>query len=69
MHEYDIALKNILTRREGSVLMRLTGLEVARWHNTALPEVRSQRADLLGETLDKRLIHVERQSTGARNFF
>jgi len=51
MHEYDIALKSILTRRTGTLLTRLTGLEVARWHNTEFPEVRSRRADLLGETL------------------
>jgi len=63
VHEYDIALKSILTRRSGSVLSRLTGLTVSRWHNSELPEVRSQRADLLGETPERRLIHVELQST------
>ena len=63
MHEYDIALKNILTRREGTVLTRLTGLEVAHWHNSELPEVRSLRADLLGETRDQTLVHVELQNT------
>ena len=63
MHEYDIALKSILTRREGTILARLTGIEVAVWHNNELPEVRSQHADLLGETLDKTLVHVELQST------
>jgi predicted transposase YdaD len=63
MHEYDIALKSILTRPAGSALARLTGVEVARWHNTELPEVRSRRADLLGETQQGRLLHVELQST------
>jgi len=63
VYEYDAALKSILTRRSGSVLTRLTGLEVARWHNSELPEVRSRRADLLGETLAGRLVHVELQST------
>jgi len=41
------------------VLKRLTGLEVARWRNAELPEVRS----LLGETSLKKLIHIELQST------
>jgi len=63
MHEYDIALKSILTRREGTILARLTGLEVAVWHNIELPEVRGRHADLLGETRDKTLVHVELQST------
>jgi predicted transposase YdaD len=63
MLEYDTTLKNVLTRRTGSVLRRLTGLEVARWHNAELPEVRSLRADLLGETARRKLIHIELQST------
>jgi hypothetical protein len=63
LHEYDTALKNILTRRAGSVLTCLTGLEVDRWQNAELPEVRSRRADLLGETLQQTLVHVELQST------
>ncbi len=48
MHEYDIALKRILTREPCGLVARLTGLEVTRWHNAELPEVRSRRADLLG---------------------
>jgi hypothetical protein len=63
MHEYDIALKSVLTRRTGGVLTRLTGREVVRWHNSELPEVRSRHADLLGETADQTLVHVELQST------
>jgi len=63
LHEYDIALKSILTRLAGSVLEGLTGFAVARWHNTELPEVRNLRADMLGETSDGRLVHLELQST------
>jgi hypothetical protein len=63
MHDYDVALKAILTRAKGSVLTRLTGLEVMRWHNSELPEVRTRRADLLGETRYGTLVHVELQST------
>ncbi len=62
MHEYDKALKNLLTRGQGSLLRRLTGLEVTRWLNAELPEVRSLRADLLGEVRSGRLAHFELQS-------
>jgi predicted transposase YdaD len=62
MHEYDATLKGILTRLAGSVLARLTGLSVASWHNVELPAVRHRRADLLGETADGRLLHIELQS-------
>ena len=63
MHEYDIALKTILMRLAGGVLEQLTGFAVARWRNTELPQVRSPRVDLLGETADGRLVHIELQST------
>jgi predicted transposase YdaD len=61
--EYDIALKGILTRGDGSLMDRLAGGRVARWMSLDLPEVRIQQADLLGETADGRLLHVELQST------
>jgi hypothetical protein len=63
MQEYDAALKNILTRGSAGFLSRLMGLEVAQFLNSDLPQVRSQRADLLGEATDGRLFHVELQST------
>lgn len=63
MHEYDVTLKSILTRLAGSVLAGLTGFAVERWHNVELPAVRHRRADLLGETADCRLVHLEPQST------
>ena len=63
MHEYDIALKSVLRRLSGSVLRELTGFTVARWHNTELPAVQSRRADMLGETAEGTLLHIELQST------
>jgi predicted transposase YdaD len=63
MQKYDAALKNILTRGTAGFLSRLTGLEVARFLNPELPEVRSLRADLLGEATDGTLFHVELQSS------
>jgi predicted transposase YdaD len=61
-----VALKSFLTRGGGSLLSQLTGMEVAQWLNSELPGVRSQRADLLGETADGRLVHVELQSKNDR---
>jgi len=63
MHEYDVTLKNVLTKSQGRALAQLTGFAVARWHNTELPAVRHRRADLLGKTADGRLVHIELQST------
>jgi hypothetical protein len=63
MQKYDAALKNVLTRGASGFLSDLMGLEVARFLNTELPEVRSPRADLLAEARDGALFHVELQST------
>jgi hypothetical protein len=63
MQEYDIALKTVLTRGAAGFLTQLFGAPVARWYNTELPEVRARQADLLGETVDGRLIHIELQSS------
>ena len=63
MHEYDITLKGVLRRLTGSVLREITGFKVSGWHNAELPEVRSLRADMLGEASDGSLIHIELQST------
>jgi len=63
MHEYDIALKSVLRGLTGSVMRELTGFTVARWHNVELPAVQNRRADMLGETADGTLVHIELQST------
>jgi hypothetical protein len=62
MGEYDIALKNILMR-ENSLLSRLIGFRVTRWLSGDLPEVRISQVDLLGETDDGGLLHIELQSS------
>lgn len=62
MHEYDIALKSLLRNGRESMLA-LTPVAVERWHHVELPEVRNLRVDLLGESSDKRLVHIELQST------
>src|SRR6185437_2284940 len=54
MHEYDVTLKSVLQRSSGTVLRRLTGLSVKRWHNVELPAVQNRRVDMLGETANGR---------------
>lgn len=62
MHEYDVALKIVLQRLSGKFLRELTGFTVARWHNVELPAVQNRRVDMLGETADGILLHIELQS-------
>lgn len=47
----------------GSALLALTGFAIERWHNVELPEVRSPRADMIGESAAGGIVHVELQST------
>ena len=64
MHEYDTAFK--LTLQHVDVAIReLLGSTVTRWHNIEFPQVRSLRADLLGETEARELVHFELQSSNA----
>jgi hypothetical protein len=48
MHEYDVALKRILTRPGSALLFALTGASELRWLNVELPKVNNLRVDLLG---------------------
>jgi len=68
MHEYDVALKNILTRPGSSLLMQLTGASSLKWLNVETPKVSNRRVDLLGELPDRNLIHIELQSRNERHF-
>ncbi len=63
MQEYDVALK-LLLQGSATVTMRaLTGTTVAKWLDVELPKVQNLRLDLLGETVEGDLIHLELQST------
>jgi predicted transposase YdaD len=62
VHEYDIALKSVIRRLSGSALEGLTGFAIERWHNVEFPEVRTLRADMIGETADGSLVQLELQS-------
>ena len=63
MHEYDTVLKTLLLHTRNSIIEQLTGTVIVRWHNVELPKVGQTRVDLLGETADGELIHIELQST------
>jgi len=67
MHEYDVALKNILTRPVSSVLAQLTGAS-AKWLNVEAPKVSNRRVDLLGELPNWNLVHIELQSKNEKDF-
>jgi len=62
MQEYDVTLKLLLRGSARLTMRELTGTGVETWLDVELPKVRNTRADLLGETADKSLIHLELQS-------
>src|ERR1700723_573774 len=62
MQEYDVALKLLLRGSAKLTMRELTGTAVERWLDVEMPKVQSTRVDLLGETADKRLVHLELQS-------
>jgi hypothetical protein len=62
MQEYDIALKLLLQGSARLTMRELTGTAIEKWLDVELPKVRNPRVDLLGETADGSLVHVELQS-------
>jgi predicted transposase YdaD len=62
MQEYDIALKLLLQGPAKLTIRELTGTAIAKWLDVELPKVQNLRLDLLGETVDGELIHLELQS-------
>jgi len=62
MQEYDVALKLLLKGSATLTVRELTGTAVARWLDVELPQVQNRPLDLLGETVDGHLVHVELQS-------
>jgi hypothetical protein len=65
MHEYDTAFK-ITLQRVDVVLREILGTTITRWRNVEFPEVRSVRADLLGDTEEGELVHIELQAQSER---
>jgi hypothetical protein len=67
MQKYDITLKLLLQGPARRTMIELTGGAVEKWLNVELPKVQNPRADLLGETADGGLVHVELQSGNEAN--
>lgn len=63
MQEYDVALKVLLQSPARRTISEVTGATVAKWLDVELPKVQNLRLDLLGETVDEQLIHLELQSS------
>jgi hypothetical protein len=57
MQEYDVALKLLLKGSATLTVRELTGTTVVKWLDVELPKV-----DLLGQSVDGQLIHIELQS-------
>ena len=62
MQDYDVALKLLLQGSARLTMRELTGTAIEKWLDVELPKVRNPRVDLLGETADGSLVHVELQS-------
>jgi len=63
MQEYDVALKLLLRGSAKLTMRELTGTAIENWIDVELPKVvQNTRVDLLGETADKGLVHLELQS-------
>jgi hypothetical protein len=63
MQEYDVALKLLLQGSATITMRELTGTAIAKWLDVELPKVQNLRLDLLGQTVDGDLIHLELQSS------
>jgi hypothetical protein len=62
MQDYDVTLKLLLQGSANATMRALTGTAVAKWLDVELPKVQNLRLDLLGETVDSGLVHIELQS-------
>jgi len=61
--DYDATLKVLLKGSAAVTIQTLSGLSIARWHDVELSSVEQSRVDLLGESIDGRLLHLELKST------
>jgi hypothetical protein len=63
MQDYDVTLKLLLQSPATVTMHELTGTAVTKWLDVELPKVQNPRLDLLGETVDGGLVHLELQTT------
>jgi hypothetical protein len=68
MQDYDVTLKNILTRPGSALVSALTGSAEVRWLEIESPMVRNTRRDLLGELPGRRLVGIEIQTGNESRF-
>jgi hypothetical protein len=63
MQEYDVALKLLLRGSAQLTIRELTGASIKTWLGAELPKIQNLRVDLLGETAEGGLLHLELQSS------
>ena len=63
MQEYDVALKLLLRGSAQLTIRELMGASVDIWIDAELPKIQNLRVDLLGETSEGGLVHLELQSS------
>ena len=62
MQQYDVALKLLLQQSAKLTMRELTGTVIEKWLDVELPKIQNPRVDLLGETKDGDLVHLELHS-------
>ncbi len=62
MQNFDVTLKLLLQSSDTLIMRELAGNPVTKWLDIELPKVQNLRLDLLGETVDGHLVHIELQS-------
>ena len=63
--KFDVGFKLILDWRARRIERVLAEASVRRWLSNELPGVQNQRADLVGETEDGAIVHIEFQTTNS----
>src|SRR5437016_5344786 len=66
MQQYDVTLKLLLESAKVAV-HDLAGTTITKWIDVELPDVKNRRVDLLGETIDGELVHLEIQTSNDTN--
>ena len=62
MNDYDATLKILLREGANATIRAISDRSVVRWLNAEYQVVEERRIDLLGETEDGLLLHLELQS-------
>ena len=57
--DYDVTLKILFRAASPGLLREICGDEVVHWHDKELPRVINRRSDLIGESPEGNLVHIE----------